>query len=48
MAPSRLRLRLGLRTVLIERDLPHTESARAEADLCRASLTEATQALLAG
>ena len=39
--------RLGLWTVLIERDLPHTESARAEADLCCASLTEATQALLA-
>jgi putative hydrolase of the HAD superfamily len=40
--------RLGLRTVLIERDLPHTESARAAADLCCASLAEAAQALLAG
>jgi putative hydrolase of the HAD superfamily len=39
--------RLGLRTVLIERDLAHTEFARAEADLCCASLTEATRALLA-
>jgi putative hydrolase of the HAD superfamily len=38
---------LGLQTVLIERDLAHTESARAEADLCCASLTEATRALLA-
>ena len=40
--------RLGLRTVLIDRDLPHTESARADADLCCASLLEAAQALLAG
>jgi hypothetical protein len=37
---------LGLRTVLIERDLPHTESGRADADLCCASLAEAAQALL--
>jgi hypothetical protein len=33
---------------MIERDLPHTESARADADLCCASLAEAAQALLAG
>ena len=39
--------RLGLRTVLIDRDLPHTGSARAEADLCCASLAEAARALLA-
>jgi putative hydrolase of the HAD superfamily len=38
---------LGLRAVLIERDLPHTESARAEASLCCASLAEAARALLA-
>ncbi len=39
--------RLGLRTVLIERGLPHTESARADADLCCADLAEAVRALLA-
>jgi len=38
--------RLGLRTVLIERALPHTESARADADLCCAGLAEAARALL--
>jgi putative hydrolase of the HAD superfamily len=37
---------LGLRTVLIERGLPHTESARADADLCCAGLAEAAEALL--
>ena len=39
--------RLGLRTVLIERGLPHTESARGDADLCCASLADAAHALLA-
>ena len=39
--------RLGLRAVLIERSLPHTESARADADLCCADLAEAVRALLA-
>jgi len=38
--------RLGLRTVLIERGLPHTESARADADVCCADLAEAGRALL--
>jgi hypothetical protein len=39
-------VRLGLRTVLIERDLPHTESARAEADLCCGNLMKAARTLL--
>lgn len=39
--------RLGLRAVLIERGLPHTESARADADLCCGGLAEAIRALLA-
>jgi len=39
--------RLGLRTVLIERGLPHTESARADADRCCADLVAAARALLA-
>jgi putative hydrolase of the HAD superfamily len=38
--------RLGLRTVLVERGLPHTESARADADACCADLAEAGRALL--
>jgi putative hydrolase of the HAD superfamily len=38
---------LGLRTVLIDRGLPHTECARADADLCCADLAEAVRALLA-
>ncbi len=38
--------RLGLRTVLIERGLPHTESARADANLRCADLAEAIRALL--
>lgn len=38
--------RLGLRTVLVERGLPHTESARADADVCCADLAEAGRALL--
>jgi putative hydrolase of the HAD superfamily len=38
--------RLGLRTVLIERGLPHTQSARADADVCCANLAEAGRALL--
>jgi putative hydrolase of the HAD superfamily len=37
---------LGLRTVLIERGLPHTESARADADLRCAGLAEAAEMLL--
>ena len=36
--------RLGLRTVLIERGLPHTESARADPDVCCADLAEAGRA----
>lgn len=40
--------RLGLRTVLIERGLPHTGSARTDADLCCADLAEAVHTLLAG
>jgi putative hydrolase of the HAD superfamily len=38
--------RLGLRTVLVERGLPHTESARADADLCCADLAGAVRLLL--
>ena len=38
--------RLGLRTVLVDRGLPHTESARADADLCCADLAEAARVLL--
>ena len=38
--------RLGLRTVLVERGLPHTDSARADADLCCADLAEAGCVLL--
>jgi putative hydrolase of the HAD superfamily len=38
--------RLGLRTVLLERGLPHTDSARADADLCCTGLTEAVRVLL--
>jgi putative hydrolase of the HAD superfamily len=38
--------RLGLRTVLVERGLPHTESARADADVCCTDLGEAGRALL--
>jgi putative hydrolase of the HAD superfamily len=38
--------RLGLCTVLIERDLAHTQSARTEADLCCPGLLAAAQALL--
>jgi len=38
--------RLGLRTVLVERGLPHTRSARADADLCCADLAGAGRALL--
>jgi putative hydrolase of the HAD superfamily len=37
--------RLGLRTVLVERGLPHTESARADADVCCTDLAEAGRAL---
>jgi putative hydrolase of the HAD superfamily len=37
---------LGLRTVLLERGMPHTESARADADLRCAGLTEAVEMLL--
>jgi hypothetical protein len=39
-------VRLGLRTVLIERDLPHIESARAEGGLCCGSLMKAARTLL--
>jgi len=38
--------RLGLRTVLIERGLPHTKSARGDADVCCASLADAAHVLL--
>jgi FMN phosphatase YigB (HAD superfamily) len=38
--------RLGLRAVLIDRGLPHTEYARADADLCCASLAEVVHTLL--
>ena len=38
--------RLGLRAALIERGLPHTESARAYADVCYADLAEAGRAPL--
>lgn len=38
--------RLGLRTVLIERGLPHTQSARADADVCCADLAEVGRVLL--
>jgi putative hydrolase of the HAD superfamily len=38
--------RLGLRTVLVERGLPHTESARADADVRCADLADAGRALL--
>jgi putative hydrolase of the HAD superfamily len=38
--------RLGLRTVLVERGLPHSQSARADADVCCADLAEAGRALL--
>ena len=38
--------RLGLRTVLVERGLPHTASARADADVCCADLAEAGRVLL--
>jgi putative hydrolase of the HAD superfamily len=38
--------RLGLRTILLERGLPHTDSARADADLCCTGLTEAVRVLL--
>jgi hypothetical protein len=40
--------RLGLRTVLVERGLPHTRSARADADLYCGDLAEAGRALLSG
>jgi putative hydrolase of the HAD superfamily len=38
--------RLGLRTVLVDRGLRHTASARADADVCCADLAEAGRALL--
>jgi putative hydrolase of the HAD superfamily len=38
--------KLGLRTVLIERGLPHSKSARADADLCCAGLAEAVAMVL--
>jgi FMN phosphatase YigB (HAD superfamily) len=38
--------RLGLRTVLVERGLPDTGSARADADVCCADLAEAGRVLL--
>jgi putative hydrolase of the HAD superfamily len=40
--------RLGLRTILLERGLPHTDSARADADLCCTGLAEAVRVLLTG
>lgn len=39
--------RLGLRTILIDRGLSHTDAARADADWVCADLVEATQVLLA-
>jgi putative hydrolase of the HAD superfamily len=39
--------RLGLRTVLIDRGLPHTDSARADADQVCADLADVAQVLLA-
>jgi putative hydrolase of the HAD superfamily len=39
---------LGLRTILIERGLPHTASARADADLICTDLAGVTRALLPG
>lgn len=38
---------LGMRAILVERGLRHTESARADADLCCADLAEAVRVLLA-
>jgi hypothetical protein len=38
--------RLGLRTVLVDRALPHTESARTDADVCCADLAETGRLLL--
>lgn len=39
---------LGLRTLLVDRELPHTMSARADADLCCADLAGVKRALLPG
>jgi putative hydrolase of the HAD superfamily len=38
--------RLGLRTILVERGLPHTEAARPDADLCCQDLAEVARVLL--